>query len=241
MDRRKGLLIAAAVIAVLGTLLVVAYVRSANSRAADQFHAVKVLRVVKQIDQGESVAAAQQAGAISLGDVAQSSLLSGALTDLSSISNDVALTTLYPGEQVVSAKFGTSTASTALTIPSGMLAISVSLTDPTRVASFVNPGNAVAIFLNGTAGGKNGAYSRMLLPKVQVIAVGSTSTLPDQSTNKAQTTTTLPSTLLTFAVTQQEAEKIFFAQSQGTLSLGLLNGQSKVAPGSGVNAANLFN
>lgn len=240
MDRRKGLLVAAAVIAVLGTLLVVAYVRSANSRAADQYHAVKVLRVVKQIDQGETVAQAQASGAVAVSDVAQNSVISGALTDLSSISNDVALTTLYPGEQVVAAKFGASQASTALTIPKGMIAISVSLTDPTRVASFVNPGNAVAVFLNGTAG-RGGAYSRMLLSKVQVIAVGSTSTLPDQTANKAQTSSSLPSTLLTFAVTQQQAEKLFFAQSQGTLSLALLNAQSQVTPGPGVNAANLFN
>ncbi|GAC1383123.1 MAG: hypothetical protein NVSMB48_15510 [Marmoricola sp.] len=240
MDRRKGLLAAAAVIAVLGTLLVAAYVRSANARAADQFHAVKVLKVVKQINQGETVADAQAAGAIAVGEVAQDSVLGGALTDLSTISNDVALTTMYPGEQVISSKFGTSQSSTALTIPPGMIAISASFTDPTRVASFVNPGNAVAIFLNGITG-KNGAYSRMLLPKVQVIAVGSTSTQPDQSANKAQTATNLPSTLLTFAVTQTQAEKIFFAQTQGTLSLGLLNGHSQVAPGPGVTAANLFN
>jgi len=239
MDRRKGLLIAAAVIAVLGTLLVVAYVQSANSRAADQYHAVPVLQVVKQIDQGETVADAQAAGAIAIGHVAQNSLLNGALTELSTINNDVALTTLYPGEQIVSAKFGTSQSSTGLNMPAGTIAISVSLTDPTRVASFVNPGNAVAIFLNGTAG-RGGSYSRMLLPKVQVIAVGSTSTL-NVSPNKAQTTTSLPSTLLTFAVTQTQAEKIFFAQTQGTLSLGLLNGQSQVTAGPGVNAGNLFN
>ena len=239
MDRRKGLLAAAAVIAVLGTLLVAAYVRSANSRAADQYHAVKVLKVVKQINQGETVADAQASGAIALGDVAQAAVLSGALTDLSSISNDVALTTMYPGEQVIGAKFGTSQSSTALTIPPGMIAISAGFTDPTRVASFVNPGNAVAIFLNGITG-KNGAYSRLLLPKVQVIAVGSTSTLPDQATNKAQTGN-LPSTLLTFAVTQTQAEKIFFAQTQGTLSLGLLTGHSQVAPGPGITALNLFN
>ncbi|MGN6161404.1 MAG: Flp pilus assembly protein CpaB [Marmoricola sp.] len=239
MDRRKGLLIAAAVIAVLGTLLVVAYVRSANTRAADQYHAVKVLRVVKPISQGESVADAQSAGAFSLSDVPQTALLTGALTDLSSINGDVALTNLYPGEQVVSAKFGSSQSSTGVTIPNGMIAISVSLTDPSRVASFVNPGNAVAVFENGTSG-PNGGYSRLLLPKVLVIAVGSTSTQPDQSTNKAQGSSALPSTLLTFAVTQQQAEKIFFGQTQGTLSLALLNSQSKVAPSGGVNNANLF-
>lgn len=235
MDRRKGLLAAAAVIAILGTLLVVAYVRSANSRAADQYHAVKVLRVVKQIDQGETVAQAQASGAISLGDVAQSSLLNGALTDLSSISNDVALTTLYPGEQVVAAKFGTSQSSTGVTIPKGMIAVSFSLTDPGRVASFVNPGNQVAVFLTD----KDSTYTTLVVPKVEVIAVGSTSTQPTQSTNRAQTTTSLPSTLITFATTQKDAELLFFAQAQGELSLGLLNGQSQVAAGPAIHINNI--
>ncbi|MGN6722457.1 MAG: Flp pilus assembly protein CpaB [Marmoricola sp.] len=237
MDRRKGLLFAAAVIAVLGTLLVVAYVRSANSRAADQYHAVKVLKVVKTINQGETVGSAQASGAIALGDVAQSSVLSGALTDLSSISSDVALTTLYPGEQIVAAKFGSAQSSTGVTIAKGMIAVSFSLTDPSRVASFVNPGNAVAVFLTD----RGSTYTRLVVPKVQVIAVGSTSTQPTQSANPAQAGTSLPSTLITFAVTQKNAEKLFFAQSQGTLSLGLLNGQSQVAAGPPVTISNLFN
>lgn len=237
MNRRKALLAAAAVVAILGTLLVVAYVRSANSRAAEKYDAVKVLKVVKQINQGESVTSALNSGAITLGDVPAAALVNGALSNLSGINNQVALTSLYPGEQLVAQKFGPATASAALNIPKGMIAISVSLTDPTRVASFVNPGNSVAIFLNGNTGG---SYSRLLLPKVQVIAVGSTSTL-DQSANKAQTTTNLPSTLITFAVTQKDAQKILFAQTQGTLALALLNGDSEVAPDPGITAGNLFN
>lgn len=237
MDRRKGLLIAAAVIAVLGTLLVVAYVRSANSRAADQFHAVKVLKVVKQINQGESVSAAQASGAIALGDVAQNSVIGGALTDLSTINNDVALTTLYPGEQVVAAKFGTSSSSTGVTITKGMIAVSFSLTDPSRVASFVNPGNEVAVFLTD----RNSTYTRLVLPKLLVIAVGSTSTQPNQTTNPAQSGGSLPSTLITFAATQKEAQKMLFAQAQGTLALGLLNSESQVAPAPPTTISNLFN
>ncbi|HWU32865.1 MAG TPA: Flp pilus assembly protein CpaB, partial [Marmoricola sp.] len=224
MDRRKALLAGAAVIAILGTLLVVLYVRSANSRAASQYDAVNVLQVTKQINQGETVAQAQNDGAITMGKVSRNALLNGALTDLSAISNDVALTTLYPGEQIVPEKFGNSAASTGVPIPTGMIAISISLTDTTRVASFVNPGNDVAIFLNGNAGG---AFSRLLLSKVQVIAVGSTSAQPNQTTSPAQGSGSVSNTILTLAVTQKDAQKIFFAQSQGTLSLGLLNGQSQ--------------
>ena len=53
----------------------------------------------------------------------------------------------------------------------------MNLTDPARVAGFVNPGSQVAIFHNTSA------YSRMLLPRVTVLGVGST-------TPAATTTTT---------------------------------------------------
>ena len=50
MDRRKVLLLVAAVIAALGTLLVFLYVRGADNRADKRYHAVQVLKAVKQID-----------------------------------------------------------------------------------------------------------------------------------------------------------------------------------------------
>ena len=62
MDRRKVLLVVAAVIAALGTLLVFLYVRGADTRADAQYGAVTVLRATKQIAPGETVAAAQAAG-----------------------------------------------------------------------------------------------------------------------------------------------------------------------------------
>ena len=62
MDRRRVLLGVAAVIAVLGTLLVFVYVKGADARADSRYKAVQVLTVVKQIDAGEKVSAAQAAG-----------------------------------------------------------------------------------------------------------------------------------------------------------------------------------
>ena len=49
-----------------------------------------------------------------------------------------------------------------------------------------------------------------------------------------------PGTLFTLAVTQEQAERILFAAKNGELAFGLLNEDSKVAPGNGVSAANLF-
>jgi pilus assembly protein CpaB len=66
MDRRRVLLVVAADIAALGTLLVFLYVRGADTRAEEKYHAVKVLKAVKQINAGETVEAAQAAGKIAV-------------------------------------------------------------------------------------------------------------------------------------------------------------------------------
>lgn len=245
MDRRRVLLIVAAVIAALGTLLVFVYVRGADNRAADRYKAVKVLVAVKQIAAGETVAAAQSAGKIQMGTVGQGQVLPGALTDLSSISNDVALTTIYPGEEILSTKFGATAANTsALTIPAGKMAVSVNLTDPARVAGFVNPGDTVAIFMQGSggAGAASGPFARLLLPKVEVIGVGTTTVVSTTTTDSTgqQTTEQLPRTLLTLALSQADAEKVLYASSNGELALGLLNDKSQVSSDQGVSAANLF-
>ena len=62
MDRRRILLIIAAVIAAMGTLLVFLYVRSADARAQDSVEAVQVLTASQPIAAGESYDDAWQSG-----------------------------------------------------------------------------------------------------------------------------------------------------------------------------------
>jgi pilus assembly protein CpaB len=240
MDRRKALLAVAAVIAALGTLLVFLYVRGADNRADERYGAVQVLRVVKQIPQGETVEAAQAAGKIETSTVSQKDLLPDALTGTEPIAGKVAITNIYPGEQLISSKFGATGVATGLTIPKGKIAISVNLSDPSRVAGFVNPGDKVAIFMNGSGGG--GTFSRLLLPNVQVIGAGTTTMVSTTTTDTtgAQTTDQLPKTLLTLAVSQSEAERVMFASGNGDLALGLMNKDSQVAVSKGTTEANLF-
>lgn len=236
MDRRKALLAVAAVIAALGTLLVFLYVRGADSRADERYSAVEVLRIVKPITAGETVEAAQAAGKIKLGSVPQKDLLPGALTGTEPIAGKVALSAIYPGEQLISTKFGDAGTGSALTIPKGKIAISVNLSDPARVAGFVNPGDKVAIFL--TAGG----YTRLLLPNIQIIGAGTTTMVATTTTDPAgaQSTDQLPKTLLTLAVSQTEAERILFASTSGELAFGLMTADSQIAASKGVTSANLF-
>jgi pilus assembly protein CpaB len=241
MERRKVLLVVAALIAALGTLLVFLYVRGADTRANDKFKAVQVLVVTKQINPGETVAAAQAAGKIEVGTVGEGQLLPGALDSLTTISNMIAQTTLYPGEQILAAKFASTIASgNNLTIPKGDIAISVNLTDTARVAGFVNPGDHVAIF------GTSLQFSKLLLADVEVIAVGTTTVIPTTTTTAtgAQTTEQLPRTLFTLGVPQSEAEKILYAAGGGggvsELAFGLLNKDSIIRSDGGATTGNLF-
>ncbi len=242
MDRRKALLAVAAVIAALGTMLVFLYVKGADTRADERYQAVQVLRVVKEIPPGETVEAAQAAGKIETSSVSQKDLLPEALTTTDGIAGKVAVTAIYKGEQLTSSKFGATGAANGLTIPKGKIAISINLTDPARVAGFVNPGDKVAIFMTGSGGSDGGTYSRLLLPNIQVIGAGTTTMVATTTTDPAgvETTDQLPKTLLTVAVTQPEAERLLYASGNGELSFGLLNKDSKVTASKGVTNSNLF-
>lgn len=94
MDRRKVLLLVAAVIAALGTLIVFLYVRGADNRADQRYQGVTVLKAVKQIDAGETVEAAQQAGKIETAVVSQQDVLPGAINGVQPITGQVALSTI---------------------------------------------------------------------------------------------------------------------------------------------------
>lgn len=231
-------MIVAALIAALGTGMVFLYVRGADNRAEANQQPVQVLKAVAQINPGETMAAAQSAGKIQVGTVPRAQVLSGAVNSVSGLENKVALSTIYPNEQIITAKFGSSGEQSNLTIPDGDVAISVSLSDTGRVAGFVNPGANVAIF---TADPKNQA-TRLLLPTVQVIAVGTTTVVSTTSTDPsgAQTTEQLPKTLFTLAVNQDDAERIIYASKKSDLTFALLNDKSKVKSGPGVSDSNLF-
>jgi pilus assembly protein CpaB len=84
---------------------------------------------------------------------------------------------------------------------------------------------------------------RVLLPKVGVIAVGTTTvttTTTTDATTGAQTTEQLPKTLFTLAVNQKDAEKVIYAVHHGELTFGLLNTSSKIKPKLSVSGINLF-
>lgn len=250
MARRSVLLLVAALIAVVGTAMIVLYVQGIDARATEGQELVEVLAATEAVDAGESVADATSEGKFEKKKVRRDDMVDGALTSTGTISDLVALSPIYPGEQLIARKFGSLGDSQNLLIPKGLIAVSVELTDPARVAGFVNPGSDVAIFVSadpslmkpdGTEV-KLAPYTRLLLPKVQVIGVGTTSITSRNTTNEdgAQTTEEVAKTILTVAVNQEQAEKIIYAGRNGELAFALLSSDSKVTDNPGVTARDIM-
>lgn len=250
MARRSALLLVAALIALVGTALIVLYVKGVDQRATEGQEMVEVLTASATIETGEDVATAQEAGKFEKSQVRRDDVVEGALTTTSSISDEVAIGTIYPGEQILAAKFGSLGDAGTLVIPDDKLAVSVELTDPERVAGFVNPGSEVAIFLSADPvimlpdGGEKSLppYTRLLLPKVEVIGVGTTSMAAKTITTEAgeEVTEQVPRTILTVAVNQKEAEKLIYAARNGDVSFALLTEDSKVTDQAGISAVDVM-
>lgn len=252
MTRRTVLFAASIAVAMLATASLYAYISSVNDRAIADAKPVQVLIAKGLIPAGTSAADASSKGLVTLSTIPQQSVPEGALSDIAPVKALVAVSDIYPGEMLLAVKFSTAQTTGALTIPSDKIAVSVELEDPARVAGFVVPGSSVAIFNTfslETAAGASPQMetTRLLLAKVPVIAVGPTSLRPsssDDSADKARANTEdkpVPSTILTVAVTEKEAEKLVHATQTGKLYFGLLSDKSSTSGASrGVDNHNLF-
>src|SRR4051812_24947071 len=136
MGRRTILLVVAALVAVLGSGLVFVYVKGADARAMQDQAPVQVLKAVAQIEPGETLDQAQQAGKLELQEVPSEQVLDGALSTIGDLGTEVALARVFPNEQITGAKFGSAGDEDVLALPQGTVAISVNLSDTGRVAGF---------------------------------------------------------------------------------------------------------
>ncbi len=239
MDRRKLLLVVAAVVAVLGVALVFVYAKGADNRAAEKFDTVEVLVANKKINPGESFDDALESGKFELSDVAEGQVLDGAGDESDAFEGSVALTTVYPGEQLIPEKFGGALdveAQTTLPIPEGKLAISILVKDDGRVGKFLAPGAEVAIIwtdIDRTT--QEPILTTVLLDRVTLLAAGTTTSLSGDGNEDASAEDAAnPQSeeeiqqLLTIAVSQRDAQRVRFAEKAGELTAALLNDASEV-------------
>src|SRR3954462_5149662 len=186
MNRRIIAIVVALALAVLGGALVVTYARNADARAIAAESPAPVWVAQQPVPAGTTLKDAQRTGLIAQTSVSSKAVPVGALQEINADNNALLATSdIQAGEYLLTARFGTAPAGTkAIEVPSGMLAVSLQLSDPARVGKFVTPGSHIALYqsykikdLRNTPEAKilneNDVHgTSLLLGDVQVIGMG---------------------------------------------------------------------
>jgi pilus assembly protein CpaB len=250
MTRRILTVALALVLAVLGAVGVLDYVHQADQRALAGMRAVTAYVAKSQIPAGISAGVAIREGLLVSQQFPASSVPADAVRSVSPAMAGFVLTGgLASGQMLLSPMLGTSVqTAAALPVPPGMVAVTLQFCAQQAVANFVTPGSQVAVFntfVNGkaatgacSADNLNSAHSglvhtRLVLPRVLVLAVGEGTATPPSASAVAATdpatssSSSSPSTIyVTMAVSQVDAERLIELGEAGSPYLALVTSAS---------------
>lgn len=223
MKRRIIGVLAALVLAALGTGVLVAYVQGAQNRALAGEQTVDVLVVAAPI--AEATKGEDIEPLVTTERVPTKVKAEGAIADLDQLDGMVAAVDLVPGEQVVAARF-VSPAQLAeesgVEVPEGKQEVTISLEPQRAVGGQIAPGDTVGLFGSFVPDGQPRS-SKLMLHKLLVTNV-QVEQLPTSTGTEAEATegpdlAPTGNLLVTVAVDVEQAERTIFAAEHGTIWL----------------------
>jgi pilus assembly protein CpaB len=256
VKRRVLTVTLALLLAVLGTVGVLAYVHGANARAVAGMKAVATLVAQQPIPAGTSASTALHEGLLASQQLPASSVPSDAVSSITPDISSLVMSANVPAGQLLLRPMlvtaAQATGAGTLAIPKGMVAVTIPLCLPQAVAGYVQPGSEVAVFdtysptkLNvqencsassqsHQASAQGAVLTRVVLPRVLVLSVGSAPASGtngnSESNNSAEASSTTAGTsgpvLVTMAVNQANAERLILLTETGVSYLALLTPSS---------------
>jgi pilus assembly protein CpaB len=224
MKRRIIGVLAAVVLAAVGTGVLVAYVQGAERRALAGEQTVEVLVVSQPI--ARQTKAEDIATSIVREQIPLKVRAEGSVNALDDLSGQVAAVDLLPGEQIVASRFiapEEAAAQSRVEIPDGLQEVTLSLEPQRAVGGQLSPGDTVGLFASYSP--DVAPYlSRMVLHKLLVTNV-QVEQLPAEAPEEGEAASSGPALaptgnlLITLAVDVEEAEKAIHAAEHGTVWL----------------------
>lgn len=145
-------MVAAILLAAVGTWVLITYVDKADERALEDQEVVEVLVVDEAIAKGTSVV--EVADSVSVKLIPAGVRVPSALASLDSVRGFVAAVDLLPGEQVLATRFvapeALADAINAVEVPEGLLELTIAMTAERSVGGNLNPGDLVAVLSSFT-------------------------------------------------------------------------------------------
>jgi pilus assembly protein CpaB len=218
-QRRTVGIVAAIVLALLGTMGLVGYVQGAKDDAVAGEKLVRVYVVNDAIPAGTT--ASSLTDRISTEKIPTKVKADDAVTDLKSVKGKVTTVNLVAGEQLVKSRFASASSlgNTTKGVPAGMFGATVALDPERALGGQVRAGDRVAIvgIMNNNGGEADTATvlaSSVLVTSVQID--GSNGDAPEK---KEVTEAPSGKFMVTFALTQADLEKVVSAAGSGSVWL----------------------
>lgn len=222
MRRRLLAASAALVLALVGTVVLVAYVRGADARALAGVQTVDVLVVRQPVPAG--TAAAELTGLVATEQVPAKAAAEGRVTELADLAGQVATVDLQPGEQLLATRFAGPDdvqAPGTVAVPAGAQEVSVLLEPQRAVGGRLVAGDTVGVFLSlGDPASTRVVLHRVLVTQVQG-APAQAQASGDVEPASAGSAAPAASLMVTLALTAEQAEGVVFGAEHGTLWLSL--------------------
>ena len=141
--------IAAVVLAAVGTMALIAYVRGADARALEGTRTVNVLVATQPIPR--NTPAESLVGLVAVKALPEMAVLPDRVTSLDQLAGQVAITDLLGGEQLVRARFAdpaTARSKDQGGLPEGMQEVTIQLEPQRALGGHVAPGDTVGVFIS---------------------------------------------------------------------------------------------
>jgi pilus assembly protein CpaB len=230
MKRRVTGIVAALVLASLGTMLLVVYVQSAKNEAVAGEQMVDVLVVSDTIERGTKAADIEDL--VDTKQVPAKVRAEGSVDDLADLDDElVAAVDLVPGEQVVAARFVSRQEAARGDLPEGLQEVTVPLEPARALGGRIAAGDTVGVFLSfdpfdiGNTGVKTANSTHLELHKVTVTrvqlddsassSIGSSNDGNESDDSEGTGEAPAGTFLVTLAVDSPSAERVVFAAEHG--------------------------
>lgn len=216
MNSRILASVAAAVLAVAGTFLLIAYTNGAEQRALAGVQTAEVLIISAAVPAGSPADVVLQSATKQA--VPAKALPADAVSDPAAISGLVTTVDLVPGEQLLSTRFrdpATSPTPGTVAVPAGMQEVSILLAPQRSVGGRLQAGDTVGVFVSLKAPAE---VTHLTLHRVLVTAVQGTPAVADPASGESPGVAS-EDLMVTLALTAADAEKVVYAQEFGTIWL----------------------
>lgn len=227
MKRRIVGIIAAIALAGAGTFVLIAYVGAAEDRALAGERTVDVYVAAKAIERGTP--ADEIEGLVDEERVPAKVRADDAVTDLGDLGERVASSTISPGEQITAARFVETSDLDEfgqVTVPDGLLQLTLSLDPERAVGGLIKPGSDVAVVASFDSGSGNEEEgdstsapdtnaSHIIKHKALVTAIQTSTEVAEDNTDQAPG----GKLLVTLALSGPEVEQVVYSAEFGSVWL----------------------